>query len=174
VRSLSSALQAPAAVAQALLDLTELSFEMSALDRLSLAVFNDPPLRAVLQSLRDLLAALEALGHGPRVHLDLGLVNDQGYYTGVMFKFVSERLGRVLGGGGRYDSLIGRFGPNTPAVGFSLSLEALLELLAPTLAVAPTDETRSEVVALGEDWVSGLGRAQAERQAGRPVVVSHE
>ena len=45
-----------------------------------------------------------------RVIFDLGLVRDLGYYTGAIFEVYDPALGHVIGGGGRYDDLIGRFG----------------------------------------------------------------
>ena len=41
---------------------------------------------------------------------DLGLVRDLGYYTGAIFEVYDPALGHVIGGGGRYDELLGRFG----------------------------------------------------------------
>ena len=45
-----------------------------------------------------------------RVILDLGLVRDLGYYTGAVYEVYDPAVGFTLGGGGRYDDLVGRFG----------------------------------------------------------------
>ena len=45
-----------------------------------------------------------------RVIFDLGLVRELGYYTGAVFEVYDPAVGFALGGGGRYDDLIGRFG----------------------------------------------------------------
>ena len=58
-----------------------------------------------------------------RVSLDLGLLRDLGYYTGAILEVYDPALGHVLGGGGRYDELMGRFGKPLPAAGFALYLE---------------------------------------------------
>ena len=50
---------------------------------------------------------------------DLGLVRDLGYYTGAIFEVYDPALGHVIGGGGRYDDLLGRFGRPLPACGFA-------------------------------------------------------
>jgi ATP phosphoribosyltransferase regulatory subunit len=68
-------------------------------------------------------AALEERGVAGRVQLDLGLLRDLGYYTGAILEVYDPALGHVLGGGGRYDELMGRFGRPLPAVGFALYLE---------------------------------------------------
>jgi ATP phosphoribosyltransferase regulatory subunit len=62
-------------------------------------------------------------GIAGRVRLDLGLLRDLGYYTGAILEVYDPALGHVLGGGGRYDELMGRFGKPLPAVGFALYLE---------------------------------------------------
>ena len=57
--------------------------------------------------------------------LDLGLLRDLGYYTGAILEVYDPALGHILGGGGRYDTLLGRFGRELPAAGFALYLERL-------------------------------------------------
>jgi ATP phosphoribosyltransferase regulatory subunit len=75
-----------------------------------------------------LAATYEALaerGIAQRIQLDLGLLRDLGYYTGAILEVYDPALGHVLGGGGRYDDLMGRFGRPLPAAGFALYLERL-------------------------------------------------
>jgi ATP phosphoribosyltransferase regulatory subunit len=67
--------------------------------------------------------ALAARGVAERVNLDLGLLRDLGYYTGAILEVYDPALGHVLGGGGRYDEVMGRFGRPLPAAGFALYLE---------------------------------------------------
>ena len=80
--------------------------------------------RAV-ERVMDTYEAIAARGIGERVQLDLGLLRDLGYYTGAILEVYDPALGHVLGGGGRYDDLMGRFGRPLPAVGFALFLERL-------------------------------------------------
>ncbi|HEX7245694.1 MAG TPA: ATP phosphoribosyltransferase regulatory subunit [Solirubrobacterales bacterium] len=67
--------------------------------------------------------ALEARGVAGRVQVDLGLLRDLGYYSGAILEVYDPALGHVLGGGGRYDGLLKRFGLDLPAAGFALYLE---------------------------------------------------
>ena len=60
-----------------------------------------------------------------RVIFDLGLARSLGYYTGAVFEVYDAALGAPLGGGGRYDDLLGRFGRDLPAVGWALNVERL-------------------------------------------------
>jgi len=65
-----------------------------------------------------------------RVIFDLGLSRAPGYYTGAVFEVYDPTLGMPLGGGGRYDNLLGEFGRNLPAVGFALAIDQLHIALA--------------------------------------------
>ena len=64
-----------------------------------------------------------ARGVAERVQIDLGLLRDLGYYSGAILEVYDPALGHVLGGGGRYDGLLKRFGVDLPAAGFALYLE---------------------------------------------------
>ncbi len=65
-----------------------------------------------------------------RVIFDLGLIRNIGYYTGAIFEVYDPAVGAPIGGGGRYDELLGRFGRSLPAVGFALEVESLHKALA--------------------------------------------
>ena len=67
--------------------------------------------------------ALEQRGVANRVQVDLGLLRDLGYYSGAILEVYDPALGYVLGGGGRYDQLLKRFGVDLPAAGFALYME---------------------------------------------------
>jgi ATP phosphoribosyltransferase regulatory subunit len=69
-------------------------------------------------------------GVAARVIFDLGLVRNIGYYTGAVFDVYDPALGAPIGGGGRYDELLGRFGRRLPAVGFALGIDRLHLALA--------------------------------------------
>jgi ATP phosphoribosyltransferase regulatory subunit len=66
---------------------------------------------------------LDRRGAADRVQIDLGLLRDLGYYSGAILEVYDPALGHVLGGGGRYDSLMKRFGLDLSAAGFGLYLE---------------------------------------------------
>ena len=92
---------------------------------------------------------LAARGVEGRIGLDLGLLRDLGYYTGAILEVYDPALGHVLGGGGRYDELMGRFGRPLPAAGLALHLERL--------HVAQTEEER-----LDRSRPAPVGRRQGE------------
>ncbi len=80
--------------------------------------------------------ALEERGVAERVRVDLGLLRDLGYYSGAILEVYDPAVGHVLGGGGRYDELLKRFGIDLPAAGFALYLERV--------HVAQMEESRRE------------------------------
>jgi ATP phosphoribosyltransferase regulatory subunit len=90
------------------------------------AVLNDLPgvPSTAVEGLRRVHALLEP-AVADRVIFDLGLSRNLGYYTGAVFEVYDPALGAPLGGGGRYDDLLGRFGRPLPAVGFALTVERL-------------------------------------------------
>jgi ATP phosphoribosyltransferase regulatory subunit len=83
----------------------------------------DGPAAAAVEGLRELHALLEQRGVGDRVIFDLGLVRELGYYTGAVFEVYDPAVGFALGGGGRYDDLLGRFGRELPACGMALDVQ---------------------------------------------------
>lgn len=90
--------------------------------------FQDGETRETLEYLKRLYQALGELGLGDRLMVDLGLVQRNDYYTGVVFSAYVHQRGDAVLLGGRYDSLCEKFGDPMPAVGFSLDLDAVAEL----------------------------------------------
>ena len=74
------------------------------------------------ESLRELYELLAERGVADRVIFDLGMLRELGYYTGTIFEVYDPAVAFALGGGGRYDELLGRFGRSRPACGFGLDV----------------------------------------------------
>ena len=83
----------------------------------------DGPVAEAVQGLRGLHELLAARGVAERVIFDLGLVRELGYYTGAVFEVYDPAVGFALGGGGRYDELVGGFGRSLPACGIALDVQ---------------------------------------------------
>ncbi len=85
------------------------------------------------QALDDLETLLSLTSHAPagsKIRLAPALARGLSYYTGPIFEVVSTDFSGSLGGGGRYDNLVGMFSnKQVPAVGFSLGLERILLLM---------------------------------------------
>ena len=112
--------------------------------------------------------ALAAAGLGDRVAIDLGEVRGLDYYTGLVFRVYARGLGFEVGGGGRYDTLLARFGRPMPAVGFMLGLDRVALLLErqgarPAEAGAPAEPIE------GPGLGAALSRRARRRAAGARV-----
>jgi histidyl-tRNA synthetase len=96
------------------------------------------------------LARILTMAHGSaadgRLRVDPSLARGLSYYTGAIMEINVRDMAGSLGGGGRYDNLVGMFlGQNIPACGFSLGLERILVVMGergmfpPSLATTPAD-----------------------------------
>ncbi len=109
------------------------------------------------------LQALEAMGLGAFVSVDLTIVRGLAYYTGIVFElFDAQKKLRAIAGGGRYDALL-----DQPALGFGMGDVVLGELLKER-GVAPkaSIELGAFLIAVGGDdmpWVLKLAHAMRER-----------
>jgi histidyl-tRNA synthetase len=99
-----------------------------------------------VSELQSILNFTDALGLSDRIKIDPSLARGLSYYTGAIMEINVKDLAGSLGGGGRYDNLVGMFlGQDIPACGFSLGLERILvvmserEMFPPRLGDSPAD-----------------------------------
>jgi len=151
-------------VVQALVGLTRLSGGTEVLRQAEDALRGFAPALAAVRELGAVAAALDEAGLRDRLAVDLGEVRGLDYYTGLVFRAYAPGLGFEVGGGGRYDALLARFGRPLPAVGFMLGLDRVALLLERQgrLAVAPRSAEAVRGTSLGE----ALARAVARRGEG--------
>lgn len=132
-----------------------------------------------LQELREILALSTCTPAGPHLRLDPSLARGLSYYTGAIFEVAVADLAGSLGGGGRYDDLIGMFlGEPVPACGFSLGLERILVVMGER-GMFPAEAVRPAVEVLVTVWDEGsiadsLALAQELRAAGIPADIYPE
>ena len=99
-----------------------------ALDRLESALGEDAS--PVISRLRSIIDAVASLDMGGKIRFDPALARGLSYYTGPIFEINLGDLASSVGGGGRYDNLIGMFlGRDIPACGISLGIERLIMLM---------------------------------------------
>ncbi|MFR8170981.1 MAG: histidine--tRNA ligase [Marvinbryantia sp.] len=86
---------------------------------------------AVASDLETIIESVEAVKTAKfNIVFDPTLVRGMSYYTGPIFEISIDGFGGSVGGGGRYDEMIGRFtGNQTPACGFSIGFERIVMLL---------------------------------------------
>ena len=111
--------------ARAIREAPELYGQEEVLARGRVLAAGDPALAAPLERLAQVYQLLCAAGHRESLLLDLGEFRGFDYYDGVVFDVFAEGMGAELGGGGRYDHLIGRFGRPLPSTGFGLDVDRL-------------------------------------------------
>lgn len=124
----------------------------------------------VLLQLSDMWEMLEEYGVEEHVALDLSLVRDMAYYTGMVFEGYAPGLGFPVCGGGRYDRLLSCFGMADPAVGFGISIDNLLALLNKQGKLPRQAEAVLYCYDSGGRQAA-FARARLVRAAGCPVIV---
>lgn len=134
---------------------------------------DDERAQKAVQDLQNLLAASAKTAAGAHLFVEPTLARGLGYYTGPIFEISVEGLSGSMGGGGRYDNLVGMFSKQqVPAVGFSLGLERIL-LVMEERKMYPELVTGAEVLLcnIDVDAASLLGIATQLREQGLRVEV---
>ena len=111
-----------------------------------------------------------------RMFFDPTLVRGMSYYTGTIFEISMDEFGGSVGGGGRYDKMIGKFtGQDTPAVGFSIGFERIVMLLLERGYQVPDSRVKKAFLVEKnmhkEGMLKVLELARNERQAGKQVMI---
>lgn len=160
----------PGEYREALLQVTDLFGAYEALEQAKLLVHNERSLNAV-KRLEALYQVLCCYGAEKYVSFDLGMLSKYNYYTGVIFKAYTYGVGDAIVKGGRYDTLLGRFGKEAPAIGFMVVIDdlmAALERQGIEVALPP----KAEVMKYCADtYKEVLARAQQLRREGKKAVM---
>jgi histidyl-tRNA synthetase len=149
------------------------------LERITTLVRDRPAALAAAGELEQIFRLADATGAASRLRFDVSLARGLSYYTGAIMEIAVTDLAGSLGGGGRYDGLIGMFlGEDIPASGFSLGLERILVVMSERGMFPPEVEaTAADVLVTlfeGEDARDALRLARELRQAGVRVEVYPE
>jgi histidyl-tRNA synthetase len=126
-----------------------------------------------VSNLRDILSLTENTAAAGRIRIDLSLARGLSYYTGAIMEIAVDGIGS-LGGGGRYDNLVGMFlAKDVPACGFSLGLERILVVMAErSMFPASVDDHPVDVMVTiwsHETRAESLGLAADLRRSGLRV-----
>jgi ATP phosphoribosyltransferase regulatory subunit len=117
--------QIPARAGRRILEALEFAGTKEILEKGRELAGRDSSLNRSLDRLAQVYGALCDAGHQQVLFLDLGEFRGFDYYDGIAFDVFAEGIGVELGGGGRYNHLIGRFGKNLPSTGFALNVDRL-------------------------------------------------
>ncbi|MBI2873583.1 MAG: ATP phosphoribosyltransferase regulatory subunit [Firmicutes bacterium] len=124
--------------------------------------------REAARVIGDVLDHLERLGLSEQVRVDLGVVRDFAYYSGIVFEGHVRGVGLPVCGGGRYDRLLDQFGSPLPATGFAFDLNSLMIALAARDGAAGTWATQPFswlIVPLEADLYAEAARRARELRA---------
>jgi len=162
--------------AGALLQMFQSSDAEADLDRAATFVGGDAAGAAAIDNLRQIRTLAAGTSAAGKIKVDLSLARGLSYYTGAIMEINVADLAGSLGGGGRYDNLVGMFlGQSIPACGFSLGLERILVVMGergmfpPSLATTPADV----MIAIFDSSLMGhaMRLATGLRQRGLRVLV---
>jgi len=111
----------------------------------------DERLLIALDQLSELLNILDEFGVSEYISVDLGMVKRLDYYTGIIFRGMTYGMGFPVLGGGRYDTLCGKFAKPMPATGFSLEVDRVLTALFRNKGETPGGYSADSIVCFEEN-----------------------
>jgi ATP phosphoribosyltransferase regulatory subunit len=79
-----------------------------------------------LDNIMKVYGLIERAGLGSYISIDLGMVQNMDYYSGIIFRAFTYGTGSYILSGGRYDELIKSFGRDLPAIGFAIDIDSLM------------------------------------------------
>ena len=156
-----------------LLKVADLFNTMNSLSEAKALVRNDRSLAAI-ERLEKLDKVLKLYGVEDSVSYDLGMLSKYNYYTGVIFRAYTYGVGSAVVTGGRYDTLLGHFGKDAPAVGFAIVIDDLLEALSRQRVEIKTSapETVSYDPQIPGDFEKKLELVQKMRREGKNAALT--
>ncbi len=98
-------------------------------------LYSSPQSNEALKYIKTLYEKLCEMGLGENIIIDLGFVNRNDYYTGVIFRGYAEGSGTTVLSGGRYDTLLSKFGMDAPAIGFAFDVNLLCDVMHETVNI---------------------------------------
>jgi len=122
--------------------------------------------RKAIGHLSEMWDVLDAYGVQEHVLIDLTMIGDFSYYTGMTFEGYAANLGFPVCSGGRYDNLLAQFGRPAPATGFALKTTRILEVVDEE----PAAPEKTLIVYTEKTRGQALAEAQRLRAEGRIVV----
>lgn len=107
----------------------------------------DEVITSMLEYMKKLYKTLSKTALKDKIIVDLGLVQRNDYYTGIIFSAYTAEYGDTILSGGRYDSLLEKFGDDMPAIGFSIETGALTSMALKSIAADEDGNSKTIVFA---------------------------
>lgn len=126
----------------------------------ALELIKDEKTVSIINYLEQVYNELRKLYTAGEISVDLGIVNRNDYYTGIVFKgYIQEYSGEAVLSGGRYDNLIGGFGRPCGAIGFGINVDAAAK------AIEKNQNTKPSITVYAEEGYEIKGLALCEELA---------
>lgn len=125
--------------------------------------------RHAIERLEKVYRTLVDYGVEKYVSFDLGMLSKYNYYTGIIFKGYTYGVGDAIVKGGRYDSLLGRFGKEAAAIGFVIVVDDLLAAMGRQNVIISGIEEPVKLYYTEETFKEKLMEAKHMRSSGKKV-----
>lgn len=125
-----------------------------------------------ISHLEEVFELFKAYGTENYVSFDLGMLSKYNYYTGIIFKAYTYGVGDAIMKGGRYNNLLCQFGKNSPAIGFMVIIDDLLEALNRQKIEIPIKTDLIHLYYTDADFVEVIRKAKSLRSQGMNVEVT--
>lgn len=117
-----------------------------------------------VEYLENLYNSLFRLGYEKYISFDLSMLPKLNYYTGIIFKGHIEGIGSCVLTGGRYDNLLKGYGRDLKALGFSINVDLLSEIISDNFS-----NLEEKVIIYEEDNVEAITKAVSEMKKGNTI-----
>jgi ATP phosphoribosyltransferase regulatory subunit len=137
----------------------------------ALALSDEAGCREAIENLRSVYKLLDDYGLEQYISVDLGMLHDIAYYSGIIFRGLTPEIGFPVVSGGRYDDLLAKFGEPAPATGFALGIKRVMIAMERQGLLSGYYST--DIVVSCDPSVCGVafGWAEAQRAEGRRTVL---
>ncbi|MCD7709318.1 MAG: ATP phosphoribosyltransferase regulatory subunit [Clostridiales bacterium] len=127
---------------------------------------NYPEIRSALTELVSLFELLDSYKITKYISVELGMLGNYHYYTGIIFAGFTFGTGEPVLRGGRYDGLLAYFGKDAPSIGFAIVVDKLMNALL-RQGIIPDEEKKNALIVFSEENAkSAIERAAKLREKG--------
>lgn len=157
---------------KALKELPKLFGGIEVIERAAHLMMDNKRALKALKSIKKVYEIVRSIGFEEYLALDLGMVHNIDYYTGIIFRGYTHGFGGNILSGGRYDNLIAQFGDSEPATGFALDVDGIITSLEENGQLSYEKETRLLVYYGEENFGKAYEKAESLRAQGVVVELS--
>lgn len=130
------------------------------------ALANNQRSKDAIKRLQSLYTVLQKYGVEQYVSFDMGMLTQYHYYTGMIFKVYTYGVGDAIVKGGRYDALLSKFGKKSPAIGFVILIDDLMQALTRQSVLIPLNEEKRILTYTEDDFAAVIEEAKELREKG--------